>query len=309
MRRDKLRRYGFPIMTFFLGMFFSPFSFSLQDSGTATNQKIKVLDHLDLLIMIVSAPGNIKQRTAVRQTWLSSHHSEIRGFFVIGVKDLSAQVQQSLDEEKNEFEDMVFINMVDSYTALSEKVLSMMSYAEEHFTSNLLMKCDDDTFINIYMLAKEIKKRTYQDDMLYWGYFDGRAPVFKKGKWAENDYNLCDRYIPYALGGGYILGWEIVKHLSRSSHILKEFRNEDVSLGTWLAGVDVHRIHDERFDTEWKSRGCVNNYLVSHSISPDDMVKLWSRISSGQSLCSKEVITRPSYSYNWDLPPSQCCVR
>ena len=36
-----------------------------------------------------------------------------------------------------------------------------------------------------------------------------------KGKWAEADYNLCDKYIPYAQGGGYVLGWQVLKHIVR----------------------------------------------------------------------------------------------
>ena len=32
-----------------------------------------------------------------------------------------------------------------------------------------------------------------------------------QGKWAERNYKLCDRYIPYALGGGYILGSGIIR--------------------------------------------------------------------------------------------------
>jgi len=47
----------------------------------------------------------------------------------------------------------------------------------------------------------------------------GKIPYIKssftQGKWAEVSYDLCDRYIPYALGGGYGLGWRLVKHIAR----------------------------------------------------------------------------------------------
>ena len=32
------------------------------------------------------------------------------------------------------------------------------------------------------------------DPNLYWGFFDGRAPVQTRGKWADPNYKLCDRY-------------------------------------------------------------------------------------------------------------------
>merc|ERR1712204_69965 len=50
----------------------------------------------------------------------------------------------------------------------------------------------------------------------------------------------------------------------------QKFHNEDISIGTWLGPLKIHRIHDTRFDTEFKSRGCHNNYLVSHKQSVED---------------------------------------
>jgi len=182
----------------------------------------------------------------------------------------------------------------------------MIIHAENYFSASLFMKCDDDTFVNTMQLEKEVKKMV-KENRLYWGYFDGRAPVQKQGKWAEKRYVLCDRYIPYALGGGYVIGWDLVNYIAQSAPLLIQYKNEDVSMGTWLASVNVNRIHDQRFDTEWKSRGCMNSHLVKQNQSPEQMKDLWSRLSVGDPLCSKEVILRPSYSYQWELPPSQCC--
>ncbi len=38
-------------------------------------------------------------------------------------------------------------------------------------------------------------------------------------------------------------------------------------MGTWLAPLKVNRVHDVRFDTEFRSRGCSNSYLMSHKQS------------------------------------------
>lgn len=42
------------------------------------------------------------------------------------------------------------------------------------------------------------------------------------------------------------------------------FVNEDVSVGIWLAPLRIERRHDRRFDTEWRSRGCLNHYVITH---------------------------------------------
>jgi len=310
------QRYVVPILSFLLGLFFSPFIFSNFQQATGNIEEISIFNKLevvadgpDLLVLIVSAPHNAEKRAAIRETWLSSHHSEIRGYFVVGVNGLKQTDKRNLEEEDEEYEDLIFLDISDSYKGLTEKVLRMLEYAHNHFVAKLLMKCDDDTFINTPLLAEEIRKSAYQQQRIYWGFFDGRAPVLKKGKWSEPSYQICDRYVPYALGGGYVISWKLVNFLARSLSDLKVYQNEDVSMGTWLAGIDVVRIHDERFDTEWKSRGCSNNVLVRQNTSPHQMKAFWARITAGKKLCSKEFITRPSYSYNWEVPPSQCCNR
>ncbi len=102
---------------------------------------------------------------------------------------------------------------------------------------------------------------------------------------------------------------DLVKFIAENSNALQKFSNEDVSVGTWLAPLKIHRIHDVRFDTEFRSRGCNDKYLVSHKQSVEDVKsKHYSMISKGK-LCEKEVKNRLSYSYNWSVLPSQCCER
>ena len=66
------------------------------------------------------------------------------------------------------------------------------------------------------------------------------------GKWADTNYKLCDRYIPYALGGGYVIGRELVKFVADNSRLLEMYNSEDATMGTWLAGLKVNRKHDTR---------------------------------------------------------------
>jgi galactosylxylosylprotein 3-beta-galactosyltransferase len=118
---------------------------------------------------------------------------------------------------------------------------------------------------------------------------------------------LCDQYIPYALGGGYVLSVDLVRFISANANILRTYRAEDASVGTWLAPLKVHRVHDTRFDTEWRSRGCSNTDLVSHKQSVQEMrSKQYSLVSKGV-LCEREMTLHKTYEYNWKVPPSKCC--
>ena len=79
---------------------------------------------------------------------------------------------------------------------------------------------------------------------------------------------LSETYIPYALGGGYVLAAPLVHYVARTMPLLvrdnsevrrsrgdRSPRVQDVSMGAWLAPLHLTRRHDVRFDTEWRVRG------------------------------------------------------
>lgn len=92
--------------------------------------------------------------------------------------------------------------------------------------------------------------------------------------------------------------------------IFSQYNSEDVSMGVWTAALDgINRVHDTRFDTEWKSRGCDNNMLVRHKQTPSDMFQMYRTLvhSQGTKLCKTEAALRKYYQYNWNSLPSVCC--
>ncbi|KAB1268733.1 Beta-1; 3-galactosyltransferase 6 [Camelus dromedarius] len=153
----------------------------------------------------------------------------------------------------------------------------MLAWLDEHVAFEFVLKADDDSFARLDALLAELR--------------------------------LCDYYLPYALGGGYVLSADLVHYLRLSREYLRAWHSEDVSLGAWLAPVDVQREHDPRFDTEYKSRGCSNQYLVTHKQSLEDMLEKHQTLAREGRLCKREVQLRLSYVYDWSAPPSQCCQR
>ncbi|OQR72745.1 beta-1, partial [Tropilaelaps mercedesae] len=125
--------------------------------------------------------------------------------------------------------------------------------------------------------------------------------------WAENNWFLCDHYLPYARGGGYVFSGGLAKHIAENADIWNRFISEDVSFGAWTAGLNLKRVHDPRFDTDYLSRGCLNSYIVIHKQKPDDMRRKIKNLQMTGRLCDVEGETRPGYEYNWKLPASQCC--
>ncbi|XP_015356830.1 beta-1,3-galactosyltransferase 6 [Marmota marmota marmota] len=224
---------------------------------------------------------------------------------------LGAEQRRALEREQERHGDLLLLPALrDAYENLTAKVLAMLAWLDEHVAFEFVLKADDDSFARLDALLAELRAREpARRRRLYWGFFSGRGRVKPGGRWREAAWQLCDYYLPYALGGGYVLSADLVHYLRLSREYLRAWHSEDVSLGAWLAPVDVQREHDPRFDTEYKSRGCSNQYLVTHKQSPEDMLEKQQMLLREGRLCKREVQLRLSYVYDWSAPPSQCCQR
>ncbi|XP_069122568.1 beta-1,3-galactosyltransferase 6-like [Argopecten irradians] len=260
-----------------------------------------------LAVVVPSAPGNARQRDVVRETWGNDLGKDSILRFMIGNGNLSLAVEKELERENLLHNDLVLLKLNDSFIALTKKILQSFKWLDSEIDFKFMLKVDEDTFVNVEKFKLELKSKPQK--RLYWGFFDGRATVKKVGKWPEKDWKLCDRYLPYALGGGYVLSSDLVHYVASNSKMLKLFNNEDVSVGAWLGPLDILRQHDPRFDTEYKSRGCNNAYLVTHKHSNMQLREFKQNLKSTGKLCTTEFQKRKSYIYDWSAVPSQCCAR
>lgn len=265
-----------------------------------------------LLVLIPSASDYKSRRDAIRKSWakLIANHS-IKYYFVLGGDLSTPLVMNELRKEQEEHNDMLILpHITDSYLTLTRKMLESFKWSYQHLKFRFVLKVDDDSFVRVDKLFEELRSKHDSNKRLYWGYFDGRAPIKKQGKWSEENWFLCDKYLPYALGGGYVLSSSLIKYIIANSHLLQSYQSEDVTIGTWLAPLNITRQHDPRFDTEFRSRGCSNNFLITHRQSEAKMSELYKNLlDSGHKLCKPEIMVRKAYFYNWKTNPSSCCIR
>ncbi|KAL6069668.1 hypothetical protein STEG23_018756 [Scotinomys teguina] len=268
-----------------------------------------------LAVLVASAPRAVERRSAVRSTWLAQGRrggpKDVWARFAVGTSGLGSEERRTLELEQAQHGDLLLLPALrDAYENLTAKVLAMLTWLDEHVDFEFVLKADDDSFARLDALLAELRAREpARRRRLYWGFFSGRGRVKPGGRWREAAWQLCDYYLPYALGGGYVLSSDLVHYLRLSREYLRAWHSEDVSMGAWMAPVDVQREHDPRFDTEYKSRGCSNQYLVTHKQSPEDMLEKQQMLLHEGRLCKQEVQFRLSYVYDWSAPPSQCCQR
>lgn len=177
-----------------------------------------------LAIIILSHVPNQQQRIALRNTWLNliKDNHEIRYTFVIGSKYITDEQKLLITVESQKYKDVLVLpDVKDSYDFLTSKTLRSFVYINEHWEFKYVIKCDDDSFVKAVDILKELNTKSYNVPNLYWGFFNGAARVKRRGKWKEENWILCDNYLPYALGGGYVLSQRLVQLIANNSAHLK----------------------------------------------------------------------------------------
>ncbi|KAK3754003.1 hypothetical protein QZH41_007672 [Actinostola sp. cb2023] len=185
-----------------------------------------------MFIMILTAPKGTEKRDAIRNTWLKIDNVDFMAKFIIGGKSLTKSERHNLESENQNYKDIVIIpDLKDGYHELSNKVLHGFKWIDENIDCSYVFKADDDSFVRIDMIVSELEGHSKsKTPNLYWGFFRGNANVKRRGKWAESKWVLCDHYLPYANGGGYVLSTTLVNFIARNWDLLQQYNSEDVSV-------------------------------------------------------------------------------
>lgn len=162
---------------------------------------------------------------------------KVKRYFAIGMKNLPDSVREAVMEEQRVYADLLLLpDLIDSYENLTTKLLQSLAYINTNDDFSYLLKCDDDTYVKLDILSQDLLdydtqlRRKTTDVELYWGYFNGRAQVKTSGKWKEADFNLCQHYLPYALGGGYVISRNLTKYLADNRDRLRTYLSEDITV-------------------------------------------------------------------------------
>ena len=139
-----------------------------------------------LLVVIVSASVNLNKRKIIRSTWardlMNSTHQGgqwARYTFLIG--SASAENQRTIDEEHQIHSDVIQLKLPDDYSNLTLKSVALLHWVDKFCPKvHLILKCDDDIFINVRALASLTQQITNLSN-LYGNGIAGDQPKRKSG--------------------------------------------------------------------------------------------------------------------------------
>lgn len=242
-----------------------------------------------LFIGVLSATNHFAERMAVRKTWMQSSAIKsstvvVRFFVALNPRK---EVNAVLKQEAAYFDDIVILPFMDRYELVVLKTVAICEYGVQNVTAAHIMKCDDDTFIRVDTILKELYGVSSRKS-LYMGNLNLLHRPLRSGKWAVT-YEEWPQlvYPPYANGPGYIISSDIAKYIV-SQHVnrkLRLFKMEDVSMGMWVEQFNSST--PVQYSHSWKfcQYGCLENYYTAHYQSPRQMICLWDKLARGQARC------------------------
>jgi len=151
--------------------------------------------------------------------------------------------QRRLTDELRMHGDLLFVDTIDTYRTLSQKMWAGMSWAARERQAEWVVKFDDDVVVSLSTLLHELRR--YEPHRQILGTTMNVSPVYRKGKWREDRYRPHENpaiYPPYPVGVGYAISMDLAKLISSIPMKQYSYSSEDVSLGIMaeqLGGVKL----------------------------------------------------------------------
>ncbi|XP_067681600.1 beta-1,3-galactosyltransferase 5-like [Haliotis asinina] len=239
--------------------------------------------HIDLLILITSAPENIDRRNALRETWLSPYKnntSKVRYLFLLGLSEYTAS-DALIQQENTVYGDILQGDFLDDYHNLTYKTLMGLTWAVNHCKeAKLIIKVDDDIWLNIPTLLKLLNYNLHSFSIGGKCSYNALPIRNPDSKWYASFQSYPEAHFPpFCAGPGYVISPKTAAKILEVSRNVPYFHLEDVYVGMCIQklGQRLKTIHGF---LSFKPSGdlCrMRHYsiILIHEVSPKDMRLTW----------------------------------
>ncbi|KAK9757511.1 hypothetical protein RND81_01G167300 [Saponaria officinalis] len=210
-----------------------------------------------IVIGINTALSSQKRRYSLRETWMPQGGKlkkleKEKGIiirFVVGHSSTpGSALDKSIDAEEEEHRDFLRLNHVEGYHELSTKTRLYFSTVVTLWDADFYAKVDDDIHLNLGTLVATLaryqsKPRVYIGCMKSGHVLSDRVRKYHEPEfWKFGDEG--NKYFRHATGQIYAISRDLATYISNNAPILHRYANEDVSLGSWLIGLEVEQVHE-----------------------------------------------------------------
>uniref|UniRef100_A0A3Q2Q8L7 Hexosyltransferase n=1 Tax=Fundulus heteroclitus TaxID=8078 RepID=A0A3Q2Q8L7_FUNHE len=226
--------------------------------------------------------GGVLKISSVSIHITKEHCTLIYLFIFVGLKFHKLRREDAaLQEESLRHGDMVFVDVVDTYRNVPSKLLQFYKWSVGNADFDLLLKTDDDCYIDVDSVLMKIDHKGLKRRNFWWGNFRQSWAVDRIGKWQELEY-ASPAYPAFACGSGYVVSRDLVRWLAANAGQLKAYQGEDVSMGIWMAAVGPQKYQDAGWLCE---KDCYLDMLSSPQHTAEELRVLWDRKSICRDPC------------------------
>lgn len=271
------------------------FPLTIQPNPYQLNNKKVCSVVKDLLFMVVvhSSTLNFQRRNNIRETWANSNlfrNHSMRIVFILG-KPQKDSTQALIEHENVLHGDIVQGKFIDSYHNLTHKGVLGLRWVTEHCRhAKIIVKVDDDVFLNIFKLMDnmltEYSKISRQ--IMCAVRWNGTSQIQRgSGKWKVDEgefFNMTHFPVTYCNGFFVVMTSDIIPELYTAAKVTPFFWVDDVYIFGQLphkAGNITHKGLQHLNLNEKEAIKCFEStekpcsMLVANAHSDGIMDKLW----------------------------------
>ncbi|WOK95733.1 hydroxyproline O-galactosyltransferase [Canna indica] len=238
--------------------------YSSQTNGTFSRKKILVV------IGITTGFGRVKHRDAVRKSWLPTGaamkklelEKGVVARFVIGRSaNPGDSLDREIDDENRQTKDFIILdNLAETSEDSSEKTKLFFIHAAETWDAEFYAKINDDVYVNIdalgAMLANHLDKpRAYIGCMKSGEVFSESSQKWYEPEWWK--FGDGKSYFRHASGEMFLISRALAQFISINRSILRTYAHDDVSVGSWMIGLDVKHVNEGKLCCSSWSSGAI----------------------------------------------------
>lgn len=199
-----------------------------------------------VVVIVPVAPENFEARNAIRITWGSEELVRDRVvlvLFLLGSRSGNETLQEKLQNESQQYQDLLQCNFQDSYRNLTIKTMVMMEWLSRKCQqASYAVKVDADVLLNTNNLIKmlvNLKKlqHNYITGLITFGNSVLRDPSSKF--YVPHDVYPKSSYPPYPLGMCYIFSMDLPEKILQISMHIRPIFIEDAYLGMCLKRLGI----------------------------------------------------------------------
>ncbi|KAK2143384.1 hypothetical protein LSH36_845g00002 [Paralvinella palmiformis] len=201
-------------------------------------------DHRQWVVVFVqSRHSNSYQRELIRTTWANGSYyvndESPYVFFVSGLETRCHCVTAEMRKEILLRQDLLLLNMDDTYDRLTIKGLLAMTWIEHRFGSSVrfIIKTDDDVILNTFRWMSILKgPMFFERTRFILGYVWQRSAVKRTGRYAVSVREYSLNYYPsFCSGSGYAMSRDAVATMLAMTSKVRFLKRDDPYITGLLA--------------------------------------------------------------------------